>query len=403
MEAIIDKPKIDYALYPKEVLALLNNNQKKLHLGIPKDITYQEKRISLTPNSVAALVSLGCKISIEADAGVDSYFSNEEYINAGADICYDREEVYKANTIIKTTPIDATELNLLQRKQTIISPIFIPSLSKMMLKTLMEKNITALAFEYIKSEQNTYPIVRSMAEIAGNYVMVIAANYLSIQHGKGVLLGGIAGQPPTRILVLGAGKVAESVAKYALALGATIQVFDDDINKLSRLQYSIGSKIYTSIIDPINLAKNLSRADVVIGALRPINGKTPQVVSEDMVKNMKKSAVIIDVAIDSGGCFETSVLCDHNEPHYVKHGVIHYAVPNIAANVPRTASFALSNVLTPILKETAQYSSIEQQIKFNAGLRHGAYLYKGALCKDFIAQKFDLKYTNLEFLLSADF
>jgi alanine dehydrogenase len=323
-------------------------------------------------------VSLGCKISIEADAGIESYFSNEEYINAGADICYDREEVYKANTIIKTTPIDATELNLLQRKQTIISPIFIPSLSKMMLKTLMEKNITALAFEYIKSEQNTYPIVRSMAEIAGNYVMVIAANYLSIQHGKGVLLGGIAGQPPTRILVLGAGKVAESVARYALALGATIQVFDDDINKLSRLQYSIGSKIYTSIIDPINLAKNLSRADVVIGALRPINGKTPQVVSEDMVKNMKKSAVIIDVAI-------------------------HYAVPNIAANVPRTASFALSNVLTPILKETAQYSSIEQQIKFNAGLRHGAYLYKGALCKDFIAQKFDLKYTNLEFLLSADF
>lgn len=403
METTLDKPKVDYALYPKEMLASLGSNHSKLHIGIPKEISFQEKRISLTPNSVAALVNLGCKITIEADAGIESNFTNEEYIDAGAHLCYDREEVYKSNTILKTAPIDASELSLLQRKQTIISPILFPSLSKTIVKSLMEKNITALAYEYIRDEEKTLPIVRSMSEIAGNYAIIIAANYLSIQHGKGVLLGGIAGQPPTRVLILGAGKVAECATKYALALGASVQVFDDNINKLSRLQQSVGTKVYTSILDPINLAKNLSRADVVIGALRPINGKTPCVVSEDMVKNMKNNAVIIDVAIDSGGCFETSVVGSHNEPHYVKHGVIHYAVPNIATNVPRTASFALSNVLTTILKETIYFSSIEQQIKTNAGLRHGTYLYKGALCKDFIAKKFDLKFTNLELLLSADF
>jgi alanine dehydrogenase len=403
METILNKPKIDYALYPKEVLAAIDNHNQKINIGIPKENNFQEKRIALTPNSVAALVNLGCKVSIENEAGLEANFGNDEYIDAGAKICYSKEEVYEANTIIKAAPIDATELSLLHRKQTIISPILLPSLNKNTIKNMMEKGITALAYEYIKSEQNIFPFIRSMSEIAGNLAIITAANYLSTAHGKGILLGGIAGQPPTRIVILGAGKVAESVARYALALGASVHIFDDNIDRLARLQNDLGIKVYTSILDPINLAKNLSRADVVIGALRPIHGKTPRIVSEDMVRNMKKNAVIIDVSIDSGGCFETSKVCNHHEPHYIVHNVIHYAVPNIAANVPRTASFALSNILAPILKDAMQYGGIEHQLKFNAGLRHGTYLYKGALCKDFIAQKFDLKYTNLELILSADF
>lgn len=403
MDSIIGKFKTDYSLYTKEVLADIQNSKKSLYIGIPKETDYQEKRVPLTPNSVAALVNYGFRIVVEKDAGVNSNFSNEEYVQAGADIVYTKEDVFKAETIIKSGPINPTEIRLLQTNQTIFSPILLPNQTKSNFKSLMEKRITAIAYEYVKGDYNIYPFMRSMSEIAGNYAIIVAAKYLSNEYGKGILLGGIAGQPPTKVLILGAGTVGEAAAKSALALGASVQVFDDNIFRLSRLQKDLGNKIYTSVIDPINLAKNISRSHVVIGALKPKNGKTPCVVTEDMVRSMKKDSVIIDVSIDNGGCFETSKVTNHNEPIFIKHGVIHYCVPNIASNVSRTASYALSNILSPILKNAANAGGLENLIKTDNGILHGTYLYKGALTKEFIAKKFDLKFTDLELLLSADF
>ncbi len=403
MESILGKLKTDYSLYPKEVLAEIGNSKKSLFIGIPKETDYQEKRIPLTPNSVAALVNYGFRISIEKDAGENANFSNDEYLNAGADVVFAKEDVFKAEVILKSGPINPSEISLLHTNQVVLSPILLPNQTKNMVKTMMEKRITAIAYEYVKGDYNTYPFMRSMSEIAGNYAILTAAKYLSTEYGSGILLGGIAGQPPSKVLILGAGTVGESAAKAALALGASVQVFDDNIYRLSRLQNDLGNKIYTSVIDPINLAKNIARAHVVIGALKPKNGKTPKVVTEDMVRSMKKGAVIIDVSIDHGGCFETSIVTNHNQPVYTKYDVVHYCVPNIASNVSRTASYALSNILTPLLKNAANVGSVENYLKTDNCFRHGAYLYKGALTKEFIAKKFDLKFTDLELLLSADF
>lgn len=403
MESILKKIKSDYALYPKEVLAELHQNKKSLFIGIPKESNLQEKRVPLTPNSVAALVNYGFRITIEKDAGINANFSNEQYMEAGADVVFSKEDVFKAEIILKAAPICPSEISLLQNHQIVFSPILLPNQNKSSIKSMMEKHITALAFEYVKGDYNTYPFMRSMSEIAGNYAIMTAAKYLSNEYGSGILLGGIAGQPPAKVLILGAGTVGESAAKAALALGATVQIFDNNIYRLSRLQNDLGNKIYTSVIDPINLAKNIARAHVVIGALRPKNGKTPKVVTKDMVRSMKKGAVIIDVSIDHGGCFETSMVTNHNEPIYIKHDVIHYGVPNIASNVSKTASYALSNILTPIFKNAADNNGLENLLKLDAALRQGAYLYKGALTKEFIAQKFDLKFTDLALLLSADF
>lgn len=403
MESTIGKIKTDYSLYTKEVLAEFGTSKKSLFIGIPKETEFQEKRIPLTPNSVAALVNYGFRISIEKDAGENANFSNDEYLKAGADIIFTKEDVFKAELILKSGPINPNEISLLHQNQIVLSPILLPNQTKNMVKTMMEKRITAIAYEYVKGDYNTYPFMRSMSEIAGNYAILTAAKYLSNEYGSGILLGGIAGQPPAKVLILGAGTVGEAAAKAALALGASVQIFDNNIYRLSRLQSDLGHKVYTSVMDPINLAKNIARAHVVIGALKPKNGKTPKVVTETMVCSMKKGSVIIDVSIDHGGCFETSKVTNHNEPIYKVHDVIHYCVPNIASNVSRTASYALSNILSPILKNAADIGGIENLLKTDSGFRNGAYLYKGALAKEFIAKKFDLKFTNLELLMSADF
>lgn len=403
MESILGKIKTEYALYTKEVLAEIGHQKKSITIGIPKETDYQEKRTPLTPNSVAALVNYGCRITLEKGAGEYAHFGDEEYLAAGADIVHSKEEVFKSSVILKSAPMNAAEISLLHNNQIVISPILLPHQTKNMFKCMSDKRVTAIAFEYVKGDYNSFPFMRSMSEIAGHYAILTAAKYLSNEYGPGILLGGISGQPPAKVLILGAGTVGETAAKAALSLGASVQVFDDNIYRLSRLQKNIGQRIYTSVFDPLNLAKNVSRSHVIIGALKAVNGRTPCVVTEDMVRSMKKGAVIIDVAIDQGGCLETSRVTSHDHPVYTQHGVVHYCVPNIASNVSRTASYSLSNILTPILKNAVNAGGIEQLLKSDAGMRHGAYLYKGAVTKDFIAQKFDMKYMDLELLLSADF
>ena len=402
-ESTIQKLKKEYSLSTQESLLEEETGNQQLFIGLPHELTYQERRISLTPNSVKSLIDRGHRIIIESGAGDASNFMDDDYVKAGAQIVHEKEQVYGADILLKAAPVSEKELPLLQNHQIIISPIMQTEMSKHVLKSLMEKKITALAFEFIKGDHDIYPFIRTLSEIAGYHSILIAAKYLSNEYGKGILLGSIAGHPPTKVLIIGAGAVGEAAARAAIGLGAAVQVFDDDIYRLTRLQNILGHRIYTSVLDPIALKAKVSRAHVVIGALRAENGRTPKVVTEEMVMSMKKSAVIIDVSIDHGGCVETSKVTSHNDPVFTKHGVIHYCVPNIGSNVSRTASYAISNILSPTIKEAAKFGGIEKYLRYHEGFRHGAYLYKGALTKEHLSKRFDLKFTDLELILSAAF
>jgi alanine dehydrogenase len=373
-----------------------------LQIGIPKETAFQENRIALTPDAVSVLISNGHQVTIEHNAGEAAHFADRDYSEAGARIVYEREEVYKAPILVKSAPVIEEDLPMLQHSQMIISPIHLSVLKAELLQKMMEKRITAISFENLKDDSDSYPIVRSMSEIAGSAVMLIAAQYLgSANHGKGVLLGGISGIAPTKVIIIGAGIVGEYAARAAIALGASVKVFDNSVYRLKRLQNNIGHRLWTSVIEPRMLAKQLKTCEVAVGALGSETGRTPIVVTEEMVSNMRTGSVIIDVSIDRGGCFETSEITTHECPIYTKYGVIHYCVPNIPSGFARTASQAISNVLMPLLLEAGDDGGFERMVWHQIHLRSGIYMFKGALTNFYLSERFHLKYTDLNLLIAS--
>lgn len=374
----------------------------RLHIGIPKEIAFQENRIALTPDAVSVLVSNGHEVTIEHNAGEAAHFADKDYSEAGARIVYNREDVYKAPILVKSAPLIDEELPLLQHSQMIVSPIHLTILKAELLQKMMDKRITAISFENLKDDSGSYPIVRSMSEIAGSAVMLIAAQYLgSANHGKGVLLGGVSGIAPTKVIIIGAGIVGEYAARAAIALGASVKVFDNSVYRLKRLQNNIGQRLWTSVIEPRMLAKQLKTCEVAVGALGSETGRTPLVVTEEMVSSMRRGSVVIDVSIDRGGCFETSEITTHESPIYLKYGVIHYCVPNIPSGFARTASQAISNVLMPLLLEAGEDGGFEQMVWHQIHLRSGIYMFKGALTNFYLSERFNLKYTDLNLLIAS--
>lgn len=373
-----------------------------LHIGIPKEIAFQENRIALTPDAVGVLVSNGHEVVMEHNAGEASHYRDRDYSEAGARIVYDKSEVLKAPILVKSAPVIEEDLPMLQLNQIVISPIHLSAMKAELLQKMMDKRITGISFENLKDDSGTYPIVRSMSEIAGSAVMLVAGQYLSsANHGKGVLLGGISGIPPTKVIILGAGIVGEFAARAALALGASVKVFDNSVYRLKRLQNNIGQRMWTSVIEPRILAKQLKTCEIAVGALSSQTGRTPIVVSDEMVSNMRPGSVIIDVSIDRGGCFETSEITTHEHPIFMKYGVIHYCVPNIPSGFARTASHAISNVLMPLLLEAGEEGGFENLVWHKIHLRSGIYLFKGALTNFHLSQRFDLKYTDLNLLIAS--
>ncbi len=374
----------------------------KLDIGIPKEFAFQENRIALTPEAVGVLVSNGHSVVVENNAGLASHYKDQEYSEAGARIASDKAEVYKAPMLIKSAPVVEEDMGLLQMGQTIISPIHHSALKACIIEKMMEKKITAISFENLKDDSGTYPIVRSMSEIAGSALMLIAGQYLSsFNKGKGVLLGSISGIPPTKVVVVGAGIVGETATRNALALGASVKVFDNNVYRLKQLQNNLGHRVWTSVLEPRILAKQLKTCEVAIGALSNEFGRAPVVVTEEMVAAMRPGSIILDVAIDRGGCFETSELTSHENPVFVKHDVIHYCVPNIPSGFARTASQAISNVLMPLMLNISDEGGLDEMIWHNINLREGIYLFKGALTDFYISQKFDLKFTDLNLLIAS--
>ncbi|MEY3424669.1 MAG: hypothetical protein RL679_27 [Bacteroidota bacterium] len=388
------------SLLPKEEMLEIARKKGSLFIGIPKESSFQERRVALVPEAVSLLVANGHRVKIESKSGEGANFSDNEYSEAGAEICHDSKEIFQCDIIFKVAPPSEEEVDLMSGNQTLISALQISIQPKVILQKLMQKKITAVAWDYIRDEEGVYPVVRTMGEIAGTTSILVAAELLSsFNDGKGIMLGGIAGVSPTEVVVIGAGTVGEFATRAALGLGASVKVFDSSLSRLRRLQNDIGVRIYTSVLNPKVLDKSLKRADVVIGALRSPLGRTPCVVTEEMIQSMKTGSVVVDVSIDQGGCFETSRVTNHIEPTFVKHGVIHYCVPNIASRVSRTASFALSNIFSPILIEMGDQGGCRDLIRNDPGFRGGVYIYKGTLTSEVLGKVFDLKYKDIELLL----
>jgi alanine dehydrogenase len=387
-------------LLPKEEMLEVARKKGSLYIGIPKELSFQERRVALVPEAVSLLVANGHRVKIESKSGEGANFSDAEYSEAGAEICYDPKEIFQCDIIFKVAPPLEEEVEMMPGNQTLISALQLSIQPKVILQKLMHKKITAVAWDYIRDDEGVYPVVRSMGEIAGTTSVLVAGELLSsFSEGKGIMLGGIAGVTPTEVVVIGAGTVGEFATRAALGLGASVKVFDNSLSRLRRLQNDIGIRIFTSVLHPKVLSKALKRADVVIGAVRSHSGKTPCVVSEDVVRGMKNGSVIVDVSIDQGGCFETSRITNHNESTFVEHGVIHYCVPNIASRVSRTASFALSNIFSPILLEMGDQGGCRDLIKNDHGFRSGVYIYKGTLTSEVLGKVFDLKYKDIELLI----
>jgi alanine dehydrogenase len=389
-------------MLPQEEMLEVAKRHQSLSIGIPKESSFKENRIGLVPDTVAYLRALGHQILIETDAGSNAFFQDKDYSEAGAEIALSREQVYKSDIILKISPPTEEEIELCRPGQTLISAIQLTNRYEPIIRRLMQKRINAVAFNYIRDDENVYPVVRSMSEIAGSTCILIAGEYLSsVNKGKGLVIGGVSGVPPTEVVIIGAGTVGEFAARAALGLGAGVKVFDDNIHRLRRFQVDIGRRVHTSLINPHHLSAALKTADVVIGCLRAPEGRTPCVVNERMVSEMKYGSVIIDVSIDQGGVFETSEPTDHARPVFKKYGVIHYCVPNIASRVANTASVALSNIMGPILKRMGDEGGLQKMLARDRGMLSGVYTYNGNLTNKFFADMYGLPYTDLSLIMAA--
>ncbi len=386
-------------LMPKPEMLEIKREKGELFIGVPKETHLQEKRICLTPDAVAALTSHGHKIIMETGAGEGANYSDKEYSEAGAKISYSTEEVFGCNLILKVEPPSINEIKYINPQSVLFSALQLKTQNKDYFEALAKKRITAIAFDFISDEHGVYPVVKSLSEIAGISSILIAAELMNnCSKGNGLLLGNIGGVLPPEVVILGAGTVGEFAARSAIGLGAQVKVFDNSVTKLRRLQHNLGTMVFTSTIQPKTLQKALMRCDVAIGAVRG-KTRTPILVNETMVQQMKDGAIIVDVSIDSGGCFETSEVTTHTEPTFMKHGVIHYCVPNIPSRYARTASLSISNIFTPYLLNIGDEGGIEDAARFDKSLQKGMYFYHGILTNKAVADWFSLPYRDINLLI----
>lgn len=398
----MDQPAFPFSkqqLLPQEETLELLKQKGELFIGLPKENQYQEKRICLTPDAVNAITANGHRVLIESGAGEGANYTDADYTNAGAEVTNDQKKVFSCPILLKVEPPSIAEIELMNPQAIIISALQIKTQTKKYFEALAKKRITAIAFEYIRDEDGKYPAVRSLSEIAGTSSVLIAAELMAaISDGNGLMFGNISGVPPVEVVIIGAGTVGEFAARSALGLGANIKVFDNSITKLRNIQTNLHQTIYTSTIQPKNLLKALKRCDVAIGAVRG-KDRSPVLVSSTMVEHMKKGAVIIDVSIDMGGCFETTEITNHDKPTVEKFGVVHYGVPNIPSRYPRTSSISISNIFTPYLLKIGEDGGLEHSLRFDRGLRNGLYMYHGILTNKSVGDWFGLSYNDINFLI----
>ncbi|MGB5507388.1 alanine dehydrogenase [Robiginitalea sp.] len=385
-------------LLPQEEKLEVLKQKGELFIGIPRESQFQERRICLTPDGVNALTAHGHKVLIEAGAGEDASFTDLQYTNAGATITRDTKKVFGCPIILKVEPPTLAEIEMINPQSTLISALQIKMQHKAFFENLAKKRITAIAFEYIRDEEGKYPAVRALSEIAGISSVLIAAELMAAKEGNGLMFGNISGVPPVEVVIIGAGTAGEFAARSALGLGANVKIFDNSLTKLRSIQRNLNRTLYTSTLQPKNLLKSLKRCDVAIAAVRG-KDRAPVLVSKTMVEQMKKGAVVIDISIDMGGCFETSEVTTHDKPTYERYGVIHYAVPNIPARYPKTSSISISNMFTPYLMQLGDDGGLENSLRFDKGLRNGLYMYHGILTNRTVGEWFGMNFSDINFLI----
>lgn len=395
-------PETQRSLFPEESLLRELARQPRLSIGIPKENALVETRLALTPEGVSIVTEEGHIVYVERGAGEPMSYSDLQYSEAGAFLVDSAAEAYGADIVLKIAPPTTGELELMNDRSSIFSMLQLSNLSPESIALMMSKKMNAIAYELIKDEQKAFPVVSSVSEIEGSTAIAVAAELMSNERGgKGLLLGGVAGISPTEVLILGAGITGTVAARTALALGAQVKIFDHDITKLRKIQHYLGQQVFTSVIHPAVLFKALASADAVIGNLRYINGSERFMISEELVKTMKTGAVIIDLSVDQGGCFETSRCRTLKNPIYEKYGVIHYCVPNISARVARTTSMALSNIFAPIMLKIGHSGSVKMAVAESSGFRNGAYVYGGILVNRLIGSYYNITSNDIGLLLAG--
>lgn len=388
-------PFSEQELMPHEEKLEVVKKGKQFGIGIPKETCLNERRTCITPDAVQVLVQSGHEIVVETGAGEGSFFTDLQYSEAGARISPDAKEAFSQDLVLKINPPTSEEIEYLKNGAYLISALQINLRDKDYFKQLAEKKVNAIAFEFIVDEYKQLSLVRLIGEIAGNISILYAAELLALSNG--LMLGGITGVRPTEVVIIGAGIVGEFATKAALGLGASVKVFDNSLSKLRRLHMMVDGRVPTSIIDPKELAKSLRRADVVIGALSKIS--LSPIITEDMVAQMKKGSVIIDVTIDNGKVIETSELTDMENPFIIKHGVIHCGLPNLTSKMPRTTTKAISNFFLSYLLNYDEEGGFENMLVRKNEIKQSLYMYKGRHTKKLICDRFNLNYHDINLLI----
>lgn len=379
------------------------DEHKSLRIGVPREVANEERRVALAPSGVSALVANGHEVYVEQGAGKQSHLSDEEYLEAGAELLNDPEDLYgHCHLIVKVGPPSDEELSLMQEKQVLISALHLGAATSDFLKQLMDLRITGIGFEFIRDPDGTFPIVRMMHEIMGSMAVQIAARYLeSNEGGKGIMLGGISGVPPSTVVILGAGVVGEWAARTALGYGAHVIVLDTELGSLRSLEHYLDRRVTTAIASEQYIRQAVQSADVVIGAMMSDGQRAPMLVPEEVVASMRPGSVIVDAVIDQGGCIETSRPTTHSEPIFREYDVIHYCVPNMPSNAANTATYALTNVLVPYLIRIGEVGSVNEALWRDEGLRNGTYVYRRHLTKKSLATMFGMPHRDIELLIAS--
>ncbi len=391
------------AYIPQELLAELNKAGNALHIGIPRETDELERRLALTPEAVDILTSSGHRVWIETGAGLGINYADNHYAESGAEIMATAAEVWQADIILKILPPSAGEVALMKPRATLLSMLQLHSLSQEAFELMIAKRINAIAYELIADEYRKLPVMTVISEIEGTASITIASEMLSnTQGGKGILLGGIPGVSPTEVVIIGAGSAGTVAARAALSLGASVKVFDDDINKLRTIQLTLGQGLFTSTFHPNVLHNAFLTADVVIGAMRYINTNKRYVIAEELIRSMKRGALVIDLRVNQGGCFETTCTLKPSDPAiFEQYGILHYCQPNISNRVARTTSMALSNIFIPLLIQLSDMGTIQAMIKSVPGFKLGVYMYAGKPVNEYVSSHFNMRSNNIDIYLAA--
>ena len=371
-----------------------------MDIGILKEIKVEENRVCMTPAGVEVMKQNGHTVLVEKNAGIGSGYSEETYINAGAEIVDTAAEIFgRAEMVMHVKEPLPAEYELIREDQIVFTYLHLAAAEELT-RVLIKSGSINIAYETIQKQDGSLPLLTPMSEVAGRMAIQQGAKYLEMaQGGHGILLGGVPGVDPGSVLVIGGGVVGTHAAKMACGLGAKVYILDMDLDRLRYLSDIMPSNCFLIMASPATVRKLVKEADVVVGAVLIPGAKAPKLVTREMLKTMKKGAVLVDVAIDQGGCFETSKATTHSDPTYVVEGVVHYCVANMPGAVPKTSTMALTNATLPYAVEIAN-KGWQKAMRENNEIKLGANVVKGKVTYKGVADAFDLELTPIDNLLS---